>query len=238
MNTTLSVAFLAGLISFLSPCVLPLIPGYISYISGTSLEKIIEKKNNLVVIKTIFFAFGFSLVFIILGSAASFFGKFFLNNSNILRIFAGIVIIFFSLQLIGIINFKFMNKDIRIFTSQYSNNLAFPMLVGAAFGFGWTPCIGPILGSILALASIEESFSKSILLLSFYSLGLAIPFIISGILIDKFLFFSKSIRKYISTITKVGGTILLLTGIAILTNQLQILGFFLLDYFPSLGNIG
>ena len=197
-----------------------------------------KKKNNLVVVKTIFFTLGFSLVFISLGSSASFFGKFFLNNSNILRIVAGIIIIFFSLQLIGITNFKFMNKDVRIFTDQYSNNLAFPLLVGAAFGFGWTPCIGPILGSILALAAIEENFSKSILLLSFYSLGLAIPFIISGVLINKFLFFSKNFKKYISTVTKFGGGILLLTGIAILTGQLQVLGFFILEYFPSLGNIG
>ena len=238
MTTTLSIAFLAGLISFLSPCVLPLIPGYISYISGTSLEKLIEKKSNLVVIKTIFFTLGFSFVFITLGSTVSFLGKFFLNNSNILGIIAGIIIIFFSLHLIGIINFKFMNKDIRIFTNQYSHNLAFPLLVGAAFGFGWTPCIGPILGSILTLAAIEENFSKSILLLSFYSLGLAIPFIISGILIDKFLFFSKNFRKYTSAITKVGGVILLLTGIAVLTGQLQVLGFIILEYFPSLGNIG
>ena len=238
MTTTLPIAFLAGLISFLSPCVLPLIPGYISYISGTSFDKISDKKRNLIVVKTIFFTLGFSFVFIVLGSTASFIGKFFLTNSNIFRIIAGIIIIFFSLQLIGIINLKFMNKDIRIFTGQYSNNLSFPLLVGAAFGFGWTPCIGPILGSILSLAAIEENISKGILLLSFYSLGLAIPFIISGVLIDKFLFFSKSFRKYISTITKVGGAILLLTGIAILTGQLQVLGFFILEYFPSLGNIG
>ena len=238
MTTTLPIAFLAGLISFLSPCVLPLIPGYISYISGTSFDKLVEKKKNLIVVKTIFFTLGFSFVFIALGSTASFIGKFFLTNSNIFRIIAGIIIIFFSLQLIGIINLKFMNKDIRIFTDQYSSNLAFPLLVGAAFGFGWTPCIGPILGSILALAAIEENTSKSILLLTFYSLGLAIPFVISGVLIDKFLFFSKSFRKYISIITKIGGVILLLTGIAILTGQLQVLGFFILEYFPSLGNIG
>ena len=238
MSITLSIAFLAGLISFLSPCVLPLIPGYISYISGTTYNQLIEKKNNLIVIKTIFFTLGFSFVFIALGSTASLVGKFFLTYSEIFRIIAGIIIIFFSLQLIGIINFNFMNKDIRILTNQYSNNLVFPLLVGAAFGFGWTPCIGPILGSILALAAIEENINKSILLLSFYSLGLAIPFIISGILIDKFLFFSKSFRKYILAITKVGGVILLLTGIAILTGKLQFLGFFILEYFPSLGDIG
>ena len=238
MDTTLSIAFLAGLISFLSPCVLPLIPGYISYISGTSFDKIKQKKRNLVIIKTIFFSLGFSLVFIALGSTASLIGNFFLINSNLLRIIAGIIIIFFALQLIGIFNFNFINKDIRIFTKNYSNNMTFPLIVGAAFGFGWTPCIGPILGSILALAALEENIGKGTLLLSFYSLGLAIPFIISGVLIDKFLLFSKGFKKYLSIITKVGGAILLLTGIAILTGQLQILGFFILEYFPTLGNIG
>ena len=238
MNTTLSIAFLAGLISFLSPCVLPLIPGYISYISGTSFNELVDKKNNLVVVKTIFFTLGFSFVFIALGSAASLIGKFFLTNSHIFRLLAGIIIIFFSLQLLGIINFKFMNKDVRIFTKKYNQNMAFPLLVGAAFGFGWTPCIGPILGSILTLAAIENNINKSILLLSFYSLGLAIPFIISGILIDKFLSFSISFKKYIKIITKTGGFILFFTGIAILTGQLQVFGFFILKYFPILGNIG
>ena len=238
MDTTLSIAFLAGLISFLSPCVLPLIPGYISYISGTSFDKIKQKKRNLVIIKTIFFSLGFSLVFIALGSTASLIGNFFLINSNLLRIIAGIIIIFFALQLIGIFNFNFINKDVRIFTKNYSNNMTFPLIVGAAFGFGWTPCIGPILGSILALAALEENIGRGILLLSFYSLGLAIPFIISGILIDKFLLFSKHFKRYTVKITKTGGIILLLTGLAILTGQLQILGFFILEYFPSLGNIG
>tara|TARA_Y100000590_G_scaffold117525_1_gene134340 strand:- start:1686 stop:2402 length:717 start_codon:yes stop_codon:yes gene_type:complete len=238
MTTSLPIAFLAGLVSFLSPCVLPLIPGYISYISGTSLEKIKERKRNLIVIKTIFFTLGFSFVFITLGSTASFIGKFFLTNSNIFRIIAGIIIIFFSLQIIGIINLNFMNKDIRFFTGKYNNNLAFPLVVGVAFGFGWTPCIGPILGSIIALAALEENIGTGVILLSSYSLGLAIPFIISGVLLDKFLLFSKSFRKYMSIITKVGGIILLLTGVAILTGQLQVLGFFILEYFPLLGNIG
>ena len=200
MNTTLSIAFLAGLISFLSPCVLPLIPGYISYITGTSFDKLAKERKKLIVVKTIFFTLGFSLVFIALGSTASLVGKFFLTNSNTFRIIAGFIIIFFSLHLLGLINFKFMNKDMRIFTNQYSHNLAFPLIVGAAFGFGWTPCIGPILGSILTLAAIEENVGKSIMLLSFYSLGLAIPFIISGVLIDKFLIFSKSFKKYMTTI--------------------------------------
>ena len=237
MIIKLAFAFGAGFISFLTPCVLPIIPGYISYITGKNLTEI-DQDKKIVLIKTILFSLGFSLVFIALGSTASLIGNFFLINSETLRIIAGVIIIFFSLHLIGIINFKFMNKDIRIFTNQFSNNLTFPLLVGAAFGFGWTPCIGPILGSILTLAAIEENFSKSILLLSFYSLGLAIPFVVSGILIDKFFLFSKNFRKYISVIIKTGGIILLLTGIAILTGQLQVLGFVILEYFPSLGNIG
>lgn len=238
MSTTISIAFFAGLISFLSPCVLPLIPGYISYISGTSYNKLLVTRSNLIVVKTIFFTLGFSFIFIALGLTASFLGKFFLSNSETFRVFAGIIIIIFSLQLIGLINFKFMQKDVRIFTSKYNQSLTFPLLVGAAFGFGWTPCIGPILGSILTIAAIENNISKGILLLSSYSLGLAIPFILSGFLINKFLFFSKGFRRYTSLITKGGGFILLLTGLAILTGQLQVFGFFILEYFPSLSNIG
>ena len=237
MNINLLIAFLGGIISFLSPCVLPLIPGYISYISGQTFDKVIEKKKS-VLLKTIFFSTGFSIVFICFGITASFIGQLLINYSNQLRIVAGIIIIIFSLQFIGLINLKILNSETRFFTKNYNNNLIFPIIVGAAFGFGWTPCIGPILGSILTLAAVEENINKSILLLSFYSLGLAIPFVISGILIDKFLFFSKNFRKYISTVTKVGGIILLFTGIAILTGQLQVLGFFILKYFPSLGSIG
>jgi cytochrome c-type biogenesis protein len=238
MEVHLSIAFLAGLISFLSPCVLPLIPGYIAYISGTSYEKLLNKNKNLIIFKTFFFSLGFSFIFISLGLTASFIGNFFLINSNIFRIISGLIIIFFSLQLLGFININFMNKDIRFFTNKYNDNFTFPFFVGAAFGFGWTPCIGPILGSILTLAALEENASKSIFLLSFYSLGLAIPFIISGILIDKFLFFSNKFKKYMTVIAKIGGVILLLTGLAILTGQLQILGFFILEYLPFLNNIG
>ena len=238
MNTSLSIAFLAGLISFLSPCVLPLIPGYICYISGSTLDKLVGKKSNLVLLKTIFFSLGFSLVFISFGLTASFIGKFFLTNSDFFRIAAGIVIILFSLHILKIFNFNFMNKELRIFTNKYNKGLHFPLLVGAAFGFGWTPCIGPILGSILTMAAIEENISRGALLLTFYSMGLAIPFIISGVLFNKFLFFSKSFKKYINIFTKVGGSILLLTGIGILTGQLQTLGFFILEYFPFLGNFG
>ena len=178
----LVIALGAGLISFLSPCVLPLIPGYISYISGSSLNELIEKKNiNLIPI--ILFTVGFSIVFIIFGAASTFLGQILLQNSFELRIVAGLVIIIFSLHIIGIINIKFLNYEKRIDTN-ISSNFFSPILIGMAFAFGWTPCIGPILGSILVLAATEESLSKGILLLSFYSFGLAIPFILSGYLIQ------------------------------------------------------
>ena len=231
------LAFGAGFISFLSPCVLPLIPGYISYISGESLGDIVEKQKK-VILKTLLFSLGFSLVFISFGATASLIGNILLENSNTLRIIAGIIIIIFSLQLIGILNLNFLNQEKRFQTKNYSNNLFFPVLVGAAFGFGWTPCIGPVLGSILTLAAVESSIGKGILLLSFYSLGLAIPFILSGYGISKFLAFSKNFRKNIRIVSISGGVILLITGILILTNKLQALGYFILEAIPILGNLG
>ena len=230
------VAFGAGLVSFLSPCVLPLIPGYISFISGQSLQNILESKK-INIFPLILFCLGFSTVFIILGASASFIGQTLLQNSEILRITAGIVIIIFALQLIGIINISFFNLEKR-FEANKSQNVFFPYIIGLAFGFGWTPCIGPILGSILALASIEDTLFRAIILLGFYSLGLAIPFVLSGYLIQKFLLFSKNFKKNIILISKIGGIILLITGVLILTNQLQAIGFYIIKIFPFMQNFG
>ncbi len=231
-----TIAFGAGLISFLSPCVLPLIPGYISYITGNSINELIEKKNvNLIPI--ILFSFGFSIVFIIFGAASTFLGQVLLQNSQEIRIIAGLLIIVLSLQIIGIINLNFLNYEKRIQTKTNTNFYS-PIIIGMAFAFGWTPCIGPILGSILALAATEESINKGVFLLIFYSLGLAIPFILSGYLIQKFLIFSKNFKKNISLVSKIGGIILLITGVLILTNQLQALGYYLLNIFPFLQKFG
>jgi cytochrome c-type biogenesis protein len=232
----LLIAFGAGLISFLSPCVLPLIPGYISFITGNSLNELLESKK-INIRPLILFTLGFSFVFIIFGAAASYLGQVLLQNSETLRIIAGLIIIIFSLQLIGIININFLNFEKKIYTKK-NNNIWFSFIIGMAFGFGWTPCIGPILGSILALASTEETVFKAIILLSFYSLGLAIPFILSGYLMQRFLMFSKNFKKNINLVTKSGGVILLITGVLILTNQLQILGYYILNYLPFLQNFG
>ena len=230
------IAFGAGLISFLSPCVLPLIPGYVSYISGQSLQEILEsKKTNF--FPLVLFCLGFSTVFVLLGASASLLGQALLQNSEVLRIIAGIIIVIFSFQLLGIINISYLNFEKR-FDAKESRNILFPYVIGLAFGFGWTPCIGPILGSILALASIEETLSRAIILLISYSLGLAIPFVLSGYLIQRFLLFSKNFRKNINLISKIGGVTLLVTGILILTNQLQAIGFYIIKVFPFMQNFG
>ena len=237
MIIKLAFAFGAGFISFLTPCVLPIIPGYISYITGKNLQEI-DHDKKIVLYKTILFSLGFSLVFIILGATASAVGNILLFLSNELRIAAGIIIILFSLQMLGIINFQFLSQEKRIDTKGYKDNYIFPFVVGAAFAFGWTPCIGPVLGSILALSATEASISKGILLLSFYSLGLAIPFILSGYFMNNFLTSKKSFGKYYNRITKTGGTILLITGVLIASNQIQVISYYILTTFPFLTSLG
>ena len=238
MVVSLSIAFFAGFISFISPCVLPLIPGYVSFICGTTLNELDNKSKNFILKKSIFFSLGFSLVFISLGATATFIGGFLLQNSKILSIVSGVIIIFFGMYLLELIKINFLNKSFGNFNIKYSNNLLFPFIVGIGFGFGWTPCIGPILGSILAFASMEDSIYKGILLLSLYSLGLAVPFVLSSLLIKRFLIFSKSAKNYLINIKKISGIILIITGILIVSGKLQILGFYLIEYFPILQKLG
>jgi len=232
------LSFLAGIISFLSPCVLPLIPGYISFINGTTLEGLEDKKKNFIFRETLLFSVGFSIVFISLGATATIFGSLMLEYSRIFTFIVGIIIIFFSLNMIGLLQFRLLNQELKY---HFHNQITKPymsLLVGIGFGFGWSPCIGPILGSVLALASLETTLMKGIILLSIYSIGLAIPFILSGLFITKFLVFSKKTRIHIVKIQKISGYILLVTGVLIVTGKLQTLGFYLLDWFPFLAKLG
>jgi len=238
MIVSLSIAFLAGFISFISPCVLPLIPGYVSFICGTTLNELNSKSKNFILKRSLIFSLGFSLVFICLGATASFIGSFLLKNSQVLSIVSGLIIIFFSLYLLDLVKINFLNNNFGIYNFKFSNNLLFPLIVGIGFGFGWTPCIGPILGSILAYASMENSIYKGISLLSLYSLGLALPFVISSLIIKKFLIFSKKSKSYLNKIKKISGVILLITGILIVIGKLQIIGFYLIQFFPFLQKLG
>jgi cytochrome c-type biogenesis protein len=218
--------------------VLPLIPGYVSFICGTTLNELDLKSKKFILQKSLFFSLGFSLVFISLGATATFIGSFLLHNSQFLSIISGVVIIFFGIYLLELIKINFLNKNFGNYNIKYSNNLFFPLIVGIGFGFGWTPCIGPILGSILAYASMENSIYKGILLLGVYSLGLAIPFVASSLIIKKFLVVSKKSRSYLNKIKKFSGIILLITGILIVTGKLQTIGFYLIEFFPILQKLG
>jgi cytochrome c-type biogenesis protein len=238
MIVSLSLAFFAGIISFISPCVLPLIPGYVSFICGTTLNDLDLKSKKFILQKSLFFSLGFSLVFISLGATATFVGSFLLHNSQILSIISGILIIFFGIYLLELIQVNFLNKNFGNYNIKYSNNLLFPFMVGIGFGFGWTPCIGPILGSILAYASMENSIYKGVLLLGVYALGLAIPFVVSSLIIKKFLIVSKKSKSYLSKIKKFSGIVLLITGILIITGKLQTIGFYLIEFFPILQKLG
>ena len=196
-----------------------------------------SQKKNINLIPLILFTAGFSIVFIFLGAASTFVGQALLQNSYELRIVAGLVIILLSLHIIGLINIKFLNFEKRI-DARINSNFYSPILIGMAFAFGWTPCIGPILGSILIYASTTDSLPKGVMLLSFYSIGLALPFIFSGYLIQKFMLVSKNLKKRMILINRVGGSLLLITGLLIITNQLQIIGYYLLEILPFLQKFG
>ena len=232
------LSFFAGMISFLSPCVLPLIPGYLSFICGTDLENLQKKSKYFILQKSALFVLGFSFIFILLGASSTFFGSFFLAKSQIFSNVIAVIIIIFGLYLTGIINFNFFNNEFRFYISKYSNNFSFPFVVGMGFAFGWTPCIGPILGSILALASLENSLSQGIFLLLIYSIGLGVPFMLAGYYMGNFLLFSKKAIKSILNIQNISVVLLIISGVLIFTSKLQTLGFYILNHFPFLAKLG
>ena len=233
---------LAGLLSFLSPCVLPIVPGYLCFMAGTSLDKLQLDEGDEIKKKvfsfSLSFVLGFSTIFVILGASATLLSSIVYEYLDFLRIVGGIIIIIFGIHFMQIIQIPFLNREMRYQIESYRPGIVGSYVIGLSFAFGWTPCIGPILGSILVLASTTENIYDGIILLSFYSLGLAIPFILAGYLMQKFLLFSKNIKKKMKFITRTGGILLLLTGILIMTNQLQIIGFYLLESLPFLQNFG
>jgi len=232
------LAFFAGLISFISPCVLPLIPAYISYVVGTTFNEIKTKSKPVIFKNSLLFVFGFSSVFIILGAGATALGTALINNLNIFTKVMGIFIIIFGFVMAEIIRIPFLERNINFLNNNIKVGFLSPLLLGLAFGFGWTPCIGPILGSILAFAALEDTIEKGILLLTAYSLGLSIPFIISALMVTRFLKISKILQKYIVRIKKISGYVLMFTGVLIITGKLQWIGFYLLKTFPIFQKLG
>ena len=231
----LTIAFLAGLFSFLSPCVLPIVPGFISYIVGKSFSDLQNPKDtqNIKSLSLIFlFTLGFSFVFIIMGASIDFLSDIFYDFKKQLNFISGILIILLGLYFIGLIKIPFLDLERKFKLQSFQNNKFFPFLIGVAFAFGWSPCIGPILGSVLAIA-INDSINGTVLL-SFYSLGLAVPFILVGMMMNKLLMMIGFLNRYIRYFQFITGFILLITGILIFNGTIQSLGFQLNSILPSL----
>ena len=233
---------LAGLLSFLSPCVLPIVPGYLCFLAGTSLDKIASgedaSKEKNVFYFALSFVFGFSTVFILLGASATLLSGIVYEYLDILRVIGGIIIIIFGIHFMQIIQLPFLNRDTRYQIESYRPGIVGSYVIGLSFAFGWTPCIGPILGSVLSIAASSETVTYGIVLLMLYSAGLGIPFLLAAYAINGFMRFLSKIRNYIRVIEIFTGVLLVIFGILILTNRIQELAFFFIKYFPFLTQFG
>jgi cytochrome c-type biogenesis protein len=233
---------LAGLVSFLSPCVLPLVPPYLGYLGGTTIEQMTSEDGleshvwRRVVLASLFFVLGFTTVFVGLGASASVVGQLIQTYKSELAAVAGIVIILFGLHFLGVLHIPMMYKDTRYHHVDMGGaSYAGAYIIGLAFAFGWTPCIGPILATVLALAANEASLGAGVRLLAVYSLGLGVPFVLAAIAIRPFLSFMQRFKRHLGTIEKVMGVLLVITGILFLTGSINWLGQWMIDTFPMLG---
>ncbi|WP_138204632.1 cytochrome c biogenesis CcdA family protein [Haloimpatiens lingqiaonensis] len=227
-NVNIILAFSAGVLSFLSPCILPLIPAYITYLTGMSIEEINSGKDKITIVKkSLGFILGFSIIFILMGVSISSVGKVLSNNRDVFRKVGGILIIIFGLHTMGILKIKTLYREGRVLNMRKAEGTFGAIVLGMAFATGWTPCIGPILSSILIYAGSVDSVSKGVLLLVFYSLGMAIPFFLTALLIQKLSVYLKRIYKYFPVISFISGAVLILMGIMIFTNKLTMLNNYL-----------
>jgi len=235
-DVSLVAAFGAGFLSFISPCVLPLIPGYISYISGMSLEDMRTADagaRRRLIVATLFFILGFSIIFMAMGASASAIGQLLLDHLRIVQKIAGVIIVILGLHLMGVFRIGWLNRDARVRTSRKPATPFGAMVVGMAFGFGWTPCIGPILGGILAIAGSKSTVGEGVLLLAVYSAGLGVPFFLTSLAIDKFFAASAKVRRYYRAIELVSGALLILLGVLLFTGRFTLIIRWLTPYLPT-----
>src|SRR5512132_4623771 len=220
----ITISFLAGILSFLSPCVLPLVPGYISLISGVSIDRLKEgtSSRSAVILNSLAFNAGLSIIFLILGTTAGLVGAAITSNPWV-RIIGGLVIIAFGLQLIGLLKISALYKDTRFFSDDKPRGVFGSAALGMAFAAGWTPCIGPILGGIIGLAATSGGWRSGLVLSAFYSAGLAVPFLITGLGINQFLGFYTKFRKHLHKVEVVSGIVLILIGLLVMTNKTTLL---------------
>jgi cytochrome c-type biogenesis protein len=233
---------LAGLASFLSPCVLPLVPPYLTYLGGTTLDQLADQEQvdmrlwRKVVLASAFFVLGFTTVFVGFGAGASVLGQWIQAHKSELAILAGIVIILFGLHFLGVLRVPLLYREAR-FHAGGGASLAGAYVMGLAFAFGWTPCIGPVLATVLTVAANEASLGAGVRLLLVYSLGLGIPFILAAVAIGPFLGFLKRFRRHLGRVEKAMGLLLVAAGILMLTGSLNTFGTWMLENIPALGQI-
>lgn len=218
-NVSLPIAFGAGFLSFFSPCILPLIPGYIMYMVGINLESELEERRLIALTRTIGFVIGFTIIFMIMGTTASFIGKIFVRNKEIFSKVSGALIILFGLNMMGIVELKFLGMEKKMRAPSEMTNWFSSILMGMAFAAGWTPCFGPVLASILIYAGGTATLSKGVYLLLIYSIGMAIPFILTALFINIFSKFLEKGERIIKYIPKIGGLIMIIFGILVFFNK-------------------
>jgi cytochrome c-type biogenesis protein len=234
------IALTAGIISFLSPCVLPIVPPYLAYMSGVTLNDMssVAAARRKAVIAALFFVMGLSTVFLILGFTASIFGAFFLQNQVLFARLSGIVVIIFGLHFLGVFRIPFLDQEARLDAGDKGGTSFGAYILGLAFAFGWTPCIGPQLGAILSLAASEASVTRGTLLLGVYAAGLGIPFLLAAMFITRATQLMNRIKPYMRLIERGMGILLIVVGLALLTGAFTTFSFWLLETFPALGSLG
>ncbi len=228
----LAIAFTAGLLSFLSPCVLPLIPSYITFITGMGFEDVTRSRRTTLT-HAVLFVFGFSLIFIALGASATALGNLLLGYRDWITRIGGVLVIIFGLYMLGVLNIGMMSKDTRMHLSDKPVGYLGTVIVGIAFGAGWTPCIGPILGAILTYAGTSGNVSHGMGLLATYSLGLAVPFLLSALLMERFLGAFQKFRRHMGLVNKISGVLLIIVGVLMLTNWFTMLAGYLDQFTPD-----
>ncbi len=241
-DITLPAVFLAGTISFLTPCVLPLVPAYLSFLAGTSLDELQERQPGAVVIgralgTASLFVLGFSTVFVLLGATASVFGALIRQHLDWLTILAGVAIIVMGLHFLGLFKIAFLYREAR-FNPAKPVGMWGGYVMGLAFGFGWTPCIGPVLAAVLTVAAAEATVTRGAGLLAVYAAGLGLPFLLAAFAMGPFTRFLARFRRHLGRVEKAIGALLVLVGIAFLTGWITRFSFFLLETFPALGKLG
>jgi cytochrome c-type biogenesis protein len=236
----ISIALAAGILSFLSPCVLPIVPPYLAYMSGVSVGDMSDGRQprRQVAIAALFFVMGLSTVFLILGFAASAFGAFFLQNQVLFAQISGVVVMIFGLHFLGVFRIPILNQEARLDAGDKGGSAFGAYILGLAFAFGWTPCIGPQLGAILSLAAQENSVTRGTVLLGIYAIGLGVPFVLAALFMTRAMGLMNRIKKHMTLIERVMGGMLVLVGLALLTGAFTSFSFWLLEMFPVLATVG